>query len=298
LAALIFGVLMAAVAAFCMNYGIFLSKREVDQLPMLGAHGTLKTIKAFVTSRPWLKAQGLQLLAGLLHVVAIGLAPLSIVEPIGAAGICFLVILSVIYLGERAQLSDWLGIAVILAGIVLLGITLVRPSEAFSYRPIVTWFFIIVLGALAIRSFYIAFSRKGKDTSGFAGIGLGVLIGLNAVLIKLAWNDIGNLWHLYHLGSLWRSSYAVLAFVGSLSAQVFFQVTLQRGRALVIVPLVTGLSNMIPIMVGVLALKDPFPTQGKMIMLRLLAFLFIIGGAVLLGLKRPDEAGTPPAGAT
>ncbi len=294
---LVLGLLVAVASTYCMNYGVFLLKREVDLLPRLGVHSLWRTLKAFITSRPWLKAQGFQLLGGMLHIVAIGLAPLSLVEPIDTAGICFLVILSVIYLEERAQLSDWLGIAVILAGIVLLGITLVRPSEAFSYRPIVTWFFIIVLGALAIRSFYVAFSRKGEDTSGFAGIGLGVLIGLNAVLIKLAWNDIGNLWHLYHLGSLWRSSYAVLAFLGSLSAQVFFQVTLQRGRALVIVPLVTGLSNMIPIMVGVLALKDPFPTQGKMIMLRLLAFLFIIGGAVLLGLKRPEQAGTSPAGA-
>ncbi len=272
-----------------MNYGVFLLKREVDRLPRLGVHSLWNTLRAFVTSRPWLKAQGLQILGGLLHIVAIGLAPLSLVEPIDTAGICFLVILSVVYLGERARFWDWLGIGIVLLGIVLLGVTMVRPSEAFSYRPVVTWFFIIILGGLVVRSFWIAFSRKGEDTSGFAGIGLGVLIGLNAVLIKLAWNDIGNLWSVYHLGSLWRSSYAVLAFLGSAAAQVFFQVTLQRGRALVIVPLVTGLSNMIPIMVGVLALKDPFPTQFNMIMLRLLAFLLIIGGAVLLGLKRSDQ---------
>ena len=167
-------------------------KREVDLLPRLGVHSLWRTLTAFVTSRPWLKAQGLQLLGGALHIIAIGLAPLSLVEPIDTAGICFLVLLSIIYLGERAQLSDWLGIAVILAGIVLLGVTLVRPSEAFSYRPIVTWFFIIVLGVLAIRSFYIAFSRKGEDTSGFAGIGLGLLIGLNAVLINARFNTLDN----------------------------------------------------------------------------------------------------------
>ncbi len=289
LAALIFGVLIAAVAAFCMNYGIFLSKREVDQLPMLGAHGTWSTIKAFATSRPWLKAQGLQLLAGMLHVVAIGLAPLSIVEPIGAAGICFLVILTVVYLGEKASWLDWLGIGIMVLGVALLGVSLVAPKQKFSYHPIVVWFFIILLLSVVIYSFYVAFTRRKEEISIFAGIGLGCLVGLNAILIKLAWNDVGHIWSTYHLASLWHSSYALLAFIGSLAAQILFQITLQRGKAMLIVPLQTGFSNMIPIVVGVLALKEPFPTEGKLIFLRLLAFFFIIGGAVLLSLQGEKE---------
>lgn len=295
MAALIFGVLIAAVAAFCMNYGIFLSKREVDQLPMLGAHGTWKTIKAFATSRPWLKAQGLQLLAGMLHVVAIGLAPLSIVEPIGAAGICFLVILTVVYLGEKASWLDWLGIGIMVLGVALLGVSLVAPKQKFSYHPIVVWFFIILLLSVVIYSFYVGFTKRKEEISVFAGIGLGCLVGLNAILIKLAWNDVGHIWHTYHLGSLWHSSYALLAFLGSLAAQIMFQVTLQRGKAMIIVPLQTGFSNMIPIVVGVLALKEPFPTEGKLIFIRLLAFFCIIGGAVLLSLQGEKEKTEAPS---
>ncbi len=295
MAALIFGVLIAAVAAFCMNYGIFLSKREVDQLPMLGAHGTWKTIKAFATSRPWLKAQGLQLLAGMLHVVAIGLAPLSIVEPIGAAGICFLVILTVVYLGEKASWLDWVGIGVMVLGVALLGVSLVAPKHKFSYHPIVVWFFIILLVSVVFYSFYVGFTKRKEEISVFAGIGLGCLVGLNAILIKLAWNDVGHIWHTYHLGSLWHSSYALLAFLGSLAAQIMFQITLQRGKAMIIVPLQTGFSNMIPIVVGVLALKEPFPTEGKLIFLRLLAFFCIIGGAVLLSLQGEKEKAEAPA---
>jgi drug/metabolite transporter (DMT)-like permease len=212
-----------------------------------------------------------------------------LVEPIDTAGICFLVILTVVYLGERASLIDWLGIGVIILGIAFLGFSLVRPTEEFSYRPLVSWFFIILLLGVAVYSFYVAFSRKGEEVSTFLGIGLGVLIGLNAVLIKLAWDDIGNLWHIYQMASLWHSSYAVMAFIGSVGAQVIFQVALQRGRALLLVPLVTGFSNIIPIVVGVLALKEPFPTEFKGIMIRLLSFLMIIGGAILLSLQAEHE---------
>lgn len=286
---LVLGILVAIVATACMNYGVFLSKREVDRLPRLGAHSFLKTLVAFFRSKLWLQAQALQLLAGMLHVIAIGLAPLSVIEPVDTAGISFLVILTVIYLGERAGWVVWLGISVIITGVLFLGISLVRPTHPFSYRPIAVWFFIILLFGVVIYSFYVAFSRKDGREASFVGIGLGVLVGLNAVLIKLAWNDVGHLWHIYHFGSLWRSSYAVMAFLGSLSAQFFFQMALQRGKAMVVVPLVTGFSNMIPIVVGVLALKEPFPTEGKMVLLRLLSFMLIIGGAVLLSLREAKE---------
>ncbi len=51
---------------------------------------------------------------------------------------------------------------------------------------------------------------------------------------------------------------------------------------------------MIPIVVGVLALKEPFPTEANLILLRLLAFFFIIGGRVLLSLQgEKDKSGEP-----
>jgi uncharacterized membrane protein len=284
------GVLVAVAAAYCMNYGIFLAKREVDRLPRLGMHSFWSSARAFVTSRAWLRSQGVQFLGGGLHVLAIGLAPLSVVAPIGAAGVVFLVILTVVRLGERADWIDWAGISVIAIGMVLLGVSLVRPTEPFSYRPAVSWFFIIFLFGVVAFTLFLAFSRKEGEGSTFAGIGLGVLIGLNAVLIKLAWHDVGLLYHTFGLSAFGRSSFMILAVLGSISAQVCFQMVLQRSKAMLVVPLVTGFSNMIPIMVGVLALKEPFPTDPLMISLRLLAFVFILGGAVLLSLEGVKDA--------
>ncbi|MHB8780942.1 MAG: hypothetical protein ACYC55_06125 [Candidatus Geothermincolia bacterium] len=296
---LFLGLLVAGLSTFLMNYGVFLLKREVDLLPRLGVHGTLRTIWAFLTSRAWLKAQGLQLAGGFLHIVAIGLAPLSLVEPVDTAGICFLVILTVLYLGERASITDWIGIGVIILGIIMLAVSVVQPHEDFSYNPIITGFFILLLSGIVIYSFFVAFSRRGEEVSAFVGLGLGVLIGLNAILIKLGLNDMGNLWKTYHFASLWHSSYAMMALFGSIVAQVFFQVALQRGRALLVVPLVTGFSNMIPIVVGVLALKEPFPTEFRMVVVRLFSFVFIIGGAIILSIQgEHQEPAAPVHGVT
>ena len=279
------GILVAAVAAFCMNFGIFLAKREVDRLPRLGVHSFGRAIKAFFTSPRWLKSQGIQFMGGGLHVLAIALAPLSVVQPIGAAGVIFLVFLTVAYLGEKAEWIDWVGVSVIVLGLALLGVSMVKATQPFSYRPVVSWFFIAFLLGVVAFSFWLAFRKRGGSCAVFSGIGLGVLIGLNAILIKLAINDVSTLYHQYHLAAVLHSSFLFMAIIGSLIAEVFFQAALQRGKALLTVPLITGLSNMIPIMVGVLALKEPFPTDPKMMALRLLSFTFIISGAVVLSLQ-------------
>lgn len=281
---LVLGILVAAAAAFCMNFGIFMAKREVDRLPRLGVHSFGRAMKAFFTSRRWLQSQGIQIIGGALHVLAIGLAPLSLVQPIGAAGVIFLVFLSVTRLGEKAEWIDWAGVSTIAVGLVLLGVSMTKAAQPFSYRPVVSWFFIGFLLGVVAFSFWLAFRKRG-DCSVFVGIGLGVLIGLNAILIKLAINDVSTLYHQYHLAAVFHSSFLFMAIIGSLVAEVFFQAALQRGKALLTVPLITGLSNMIPIMVGVLALKEPFPADPKMMALRLLSFLFIICGAVVLSLQ-------------
>ncbi len=278
------GIVVAAAAAFCMNFGIFMAKREVDRLPRLGAHSFGKALRAFFTSRGWLKAQGVQFVGGGLHVLAIALAPLSVVQPIGAAGVILLVVLSVVSLGEKAEWIDWAGVSVIVVGLALLGISMVKATQPFSYRPMVSWFFIAFLLGVVAFSLTIAFRKKG-DCSVYAGLGLGVLIGLNAVLIRLAVHDLTTLYHQYHLAAVFHSSFLWLAIVGSLVAELFFQMALQRGKALLTVPIITGISNMIPIVVGVLALREPFPADPKMMAMRLLSFLFIIGGAVLLSLQ-------------
>jgi len=76
--------------------------------------------------------------------------------------------------------------------------------------------------------------------------------------------------------------------------------------AIVVVPLVTGFSNLIPVVVGFLAFREPFPTGAVMASLRLGSILLIIGGATLLSLrgeggstrrvfkqKRKAKAGSP-----
>ena len=281
------GAIMALVATVLINYSNFLQKRQLELLPRIGQEKALKTVKAFLSCRPWLAAQGMQIGGAWIHNVAVAFAPLSVVQPINAAGICLLVFLAITRLKEKASVVDWIGIISIVGGVLMLGVTLIKTQAATSaYRPVILWFFIILMMGVAVSTLLMAFVRKDERTSSLVGIGVGCLVGLTAIFTKMAWTDIGNRWGEFKVAGFLFSSFFWIAIVTTLISMVLFQTALQRGSAIVVVPLVTGFSNLIPIVVGFIAFREPFPQGIVMISLRLGSILFIIGGAVLLSLRK------------
>jgi drug/metabolite transporter (DMT)-like permease len=285
------GVFLALLATGLINYANYLMKRELDSLPRIGSQSTFSTIRAFLECRPWLQAQGMQILGTGTHAVALALAPLSIVQPINASGICLLVLLAVTRLKERASAVDWAGIISIVVGVAVLGVTLVQSTEKVATpHTVVLWFFIVLMIGVSLFSLVSAFTRKDERTSSFLGIGVGLLVGLTSIFIKMAWTDLGNRWGEYRVAGFIFSLYFWMAIAITLFCMVLFQIALQRGSAIVVIPLVTGFSNMIPIVVGLLAFREPFPKTSLMIGLRLGSILLIIGGAILLSLRRDSAS--------
>lgn len=284
--ALVIGVILAFIATIFVNYGNFLMKRELDNLPRIGSQSFFQTVKAFLDSRPWVQAEGLQLFGTACNNVAVGLAPLSVVHPISASGTSLLVILAVSRLKERASVIDWLGIGSIVGGVVLLGVTLVKSETTEGgYRSVILWLFILLLLAVVIISLVAALKGSSDRSSSLMGIANGVLVGLSAIFTKMAWIDIGNRWYEFGIAGFVFSSYLWLVLICSIIAMFIFQTALQKGSAIVVIPLVTGFSNLIPIIVGLVAFREPFPETLAMGSLRLASIFLIIGGAVLLSLR-------------
>ncbi|MBU4391882.1 MAG: hypothetical protein KJ920_05450, partial [Actinobacteria bacterium] len=218
------GALLAVVATVLINYSNYLQKQQLEDLPRIGSESALRTIRAFLNCRPWLKAQGIQILGAWTHNVAVGLAPLSVVQPINASGICLLVILAVTKLHEKASVVDWVGIGSIVLGVVLLGISLVNtPSVELKYHSVILWFFILLMMAVSVSTLTAAFVRKDERASSFLGIGVGMLVGLTAILTKIAWMDVANRWAEYRVAGVLYSSYFWMAVIFTIVAMVFFQ---------------------------------------------------------------------------
>lgn len=282
-------VVMAMIATTMINYSGYMQKRELDKLPLIGSQKPLETVKAFIKCRPWLEAQGLQFAGTFIKAIAVGLAPLSVIQPINTAGIAVLAVLAITKLGERPSISDWLGIGTIIVGLLMLGRTLIGvPTKAFSYNPIVLWFFVIFFFAMAGLSLYNGFTRKHPNAPNLIAVASGVLIGLTAVIIKLGWNDVGSRFWEHGFRHALLSPYLYLIILLPVITLVLDQIAMQRGKAIVVVPITTGMSNLIPIIIGIVAMHEPMPSTAGMFLLRLLSFVFIIGGSIILSLRREE----------
>jgi len=54
------------------------------------------------------------------------------------------------------------------------------------------------------------------------------------------------------------------------------------------------MSNLIPIIIGILAMHEPLPSSGGMLFLRLGSFVFIVGGSIVLSLRREEGTEKKP----
>ena len=283
-------VVLALVATTMINYSGYMQKRELDKLPLIGSQKPLETIKAFIKCIPWLEAQGLQFAGTLVKAIAVGLAPLSVIQPINTAGIAVLAVLAITKLGERPSIADWLGIGTIIIGLLMLGRSLIGvPTQSFSYNPFVLWFFVVFFFAVAGLSLYNGFTRKHPNAPNLIAVASGVLIGLTAVIIKLGWNDFGSRFWNNGFRNALLSPYLYLIILLPIITLVLDQIAMQRGKAIIVVPITTGMSNLIPIIIGIVAMHEPMPSSAGMFLLRMGSFVFIIGGSIILSLRKEDE---------
>jgi hypothetical protein len=69
---------------------------------------------------------------------------------------------------------------------------------------------------------------------------------------------------------------------------VILQAALQRGMAVIVIPPYNGLMVLVPIVVGTVALDERFPQSTVLTVLRLISFVLIVAGTVILS-RRAEE---------
>jgi len=281
---IIVAIMLSAVATCMCNYALYIQKRELNNLPRLEGKDFVKTLKAFFTCTPWLAAQGLGLAGTWIHALALGFAPMSILETINTSGIVLLALLAIFKLGEKASFIDWAGIASIFLGLVFMGVTMTAGSSEFGYNSVVLWFLVVFLLATAGTAFFNGIKKKDERSPIFIAAGTGILVGTNALWIKLGLHDIWTRFWEESLGRALLSPFLWVILIFAVGTLLLQQIALQRGKAIIVIPVITGLSNIIPILVGIIAFHEPFPNAFGMILLRLLSIVMVIGGAVLLSL--------------
>ena len=150
------GIVAAVGASLLYNTSIALQALEVRTVP--GEHSLrVSLLGRLVRNRKWLGATGLGLLGWPLEIVALLLAPLTVVQPCLASGLVLLLWLGATRLGERPGRRE--GVAVAAIGLGVLGVALAAPERTTDHADSGAIALALCLVALPIAAPYLLRGR-------------------------------------------------------------------------------------------------------------------------------------------
>ena len=278
---------IAVVAALLLNYAIYLQKKAVAALPEVKARLSWATVKAFITNKPWMLAQTVNISGFALYSLALALAPVSIVEPIIASGVVLVAYLAIRNLGEKPRVVDYYAMGASVLGVILLGLSLAEGLQKDVLRhPVEIWIIAAVILSLAVIIPLLMRGGSGNRQAAGLGISVGLFFGMAAVFQRLLMINLGHNWVLVGI-------FVALCIGTYLPAFIILQAALQKGMAMVVAPIYNGLMEFVPIVLGMVVLNEGFPQGNLLRAFRIVAFVLILAGTVVLSQRAEGEENAP-----
>ena len=272
------GILLALGCAFATNLGFFYKHRGACAAPPVDIRHPLRSAKGLFGS-PWF-ALGMLVALGAwsLHVAALALAPLSVVQVVLAGGVVLLAIMAERLFGFKVGPRQRWGLALTAVGLILLVATLPHTGEAHSsyHVPAMIAF---EAGLFALGGLLILGPRVGAPDHHHGvmlGAASGVLFGVSDVAIKALTGLVGIDGA---MGLL--SPWLLVAIAASVVAFYASARGLQDGEAVPVIAITGTAANISCIAGGILVFGDPMPSDALGIVLQSVAFILVIVASAL-----------------
>ncbi len=272
------GILLALACAFASNLAFFYKHRGACAAPPVDIKHPLRSARGLFCS-PWfmlgmLVAMG----AWALHVAALALAPLSVVQVVLAGGVVLLAVMAERLFGFEVGSRQWIGLALTACGLVLLGITLPTPHGAHSSYGLAAMCG-FEAGLFGIGGLLILGPRVGAPAEHHGvmlGAASGVLFGVSDVAIKALTGLVG-----LHGALGLASPWFVVALAASIVAFYASARGLQDGEAVPVIAITGTAANISCIAGGILVFGDPMPGDALGIAVQGIAFVMVVVASAL-----------------
>src|SRR3954454_17030767 len=140
---LLAGLGLALAAAFATNLGFLFRHRGAVAAPDVDVRHPLRSAIELFRSKWWMIGYGVAALAYALHVGALALAPLSLVQAVLAGGLVVLGVIAERWFGFSVGRREWAGIALAAAGLAFLALTgggeSGKASSDYSVAAMLAW---------------------------------------------------------------------------------------------------------------------------------------------------------------
>jgi drug/metabolite transporter (DMT)-like permease len=285
------GILLALACAVVTQLGFLYKHRGANAAPKVDIRRPLRTVRNLFAS-PWFAiGMAVALGAWLLHVAALALAPLSVVQAVLSTGVVMLAVLADRLFGFKVGRRQWIGVAMTAAGLLLLVITLPASAGAHSSYSL-AGMLAFEGGMLAVGALLIAAPRAGAPDHHHGimlGAAAGVLFGVSDVAIKALTGLDGPL-------AILLSPWLGITILASVIAFYASARGLQDGEAVPVIASTSTAANVTCILGGIVVFGDPMPSDVVGIALQAFAFTLVIVAAIVTPPPlRAAEANAQPA---
>jgi drug/metabolite transporter (DMT)-like permease len=288
------GILLALLCAFASNLAFLYKHRGACSACTVDIRHPLRSAVSLWSQR-WF-AIGMLVGGGawLLHVAAISLAPLSVVQAVLSGGLVLLAVMADRLFGFSVGPRQWWGLALTCVGLILLGITLPAShgaNSSFSVSAMVAF----EAGLFGIGGLFIMGPRLGGPAE-HHGVMLaaaaGVLFGVCNIGVKALTGVAGA----DGVMGIVLSPWLWVALTGSAAAFYASARSLQDGEAVAVIAITGTAANIATIGGGIIVFGDPMPSDALGIAIQTLAFvLVIVASALTPGPVRAATAAAPAA---
>ncbi len=274
------GILLALACAFVANLGFFFKYRGANSVPKVCVMHPLRSARDLYSSKWFALGMLIAVASWGLHVAALSMAPMSVIQVSLAAGMVFIAVMAERIFGFSVGRRQWLGLFLTAAGLVLLGLTLPQVHGTHSHFSPVPM--IIFEAALFGLGGLLLMGRRMGGKAEHHGVMLaaasGVLFGVSDTSIKALTGISGA----HGLIGVALSPWFAVAVVASIVAFYASARALQDGEAVPVIAVTGTAANIAGVAGGIVVFGDPMAAGTAGVVLQALAFVLVIVASALM----------------
>ena len=271
------GLLLALATAFASVLGFLYKHRGAVESPLVEMRRPVRTSLALFRSRWYVLGIVIAMAGWGLHVGALALAPISLVQSMIAGGLVLLTVTADRLFAHEVSRREWVGVALAALGLAFLAATLEGAGDAAHSDYEVSRLVTYLVGVCALAVAAGALGLGGPREGVLLGAAAGLLWAASDTSIKALSDELGEA----SAAAILFSPLAAMIALASAAGLVYSARSLQVGKAVPVIAVTSVAANALTIAAGPLVFAEPFPEEPLGVVVRVSAFALVIAAAAL-----------------